>query len=190
MLNFRVFPKLLLLIGAIILINLCSTEAAGLFYDLSEGNPGLVTPCAVHSLTDAFKLENATNFDPDFTGQVFVSRTFKDMGCLQTPEWVEVHENFSFKALLHLPKPIPIAYPVPIFYSYLWTEQKELIPLAYHMGPVEDSWVRVQHAVPHYIAYPFKAKVEIRSDLFTAEYVAIRWFGLSDEALPPVQPWK
>ncbi|CAB3363504.1 Hypothetical predicted protein [Cloeon dipterum] len=159
---------------------------AGLFYDLSGGSAGLLSPCTMHSLTGVFVEERASLYEPDTDGLVLVSKYTDDLGCLQTPEFVQVHRNFTFRVRAFLPRPVEVLNPVPIFYAYLWNEQEGLIPLAYHMGPTTDGWVEWQQQVPHYLQYPQMFKVEIRSDLYTASYVAIRWFGLSDEQLPPL----
>ncbi|CAB3363503.1 Hypothetical predicted protein [Cloeon dipterum] len=171
----------LILLGAIV----APSEAAGVFFDLSSGNPGLETPCSRYNFSSAFFEQEASVFDPATSGLMLVSANL-DTGCLETPQFVEVHKNYTFRVRTFLPKPREIAYPVPIFYAYLWNEKEGLIPLSYHMGPDSDGWVEWEEEVPYYFEYPQMFKIVILSELFTAKYVAVRWFGLSDEPVPLV----
>jgi hypothetical protein len=137
---------------------------AGQYFDMSEGDPGMDTPCPSGNLHEGVWTEEDASSYPDppegpLDGKVLTSQ-FQTRSCIRTPELFVVDQDYQFQMQVYLPKAEiePNKKKLLVWLveendgSYLITDLK---------GPSEANWHLIQIDVPRSpgIIYPSNFKV-------------------------------
>ncbi|CAB3385689.1 Hypothetical predicted protein [Cloeon dipterum] len=172
---------------AIICLISLTCPVFGEFFDFSNGKPeGINSNCppsgpfpGTWTEEDASQYETATS--GPLTGKVLVSGRGVQ-SCLTTENSIVIEGNYSFQMSVYMPVAQNLQFKIIVF---IVDELDTSTPVTMMRGSDKnEDWFSVDVTVPASLTYPNNYKVEIwvTTDI---DFVAIRWFGISDETLPP-----
>ncbi|XP_059486916.1 protein PRRC2C-like [Neocloeon triangulifer] len=182
---------------AVIFLALSAT-AMGILYDMSAGIPaGIETRCQINNNPGVWTTDVASKYETQesgpLNGQVIVSQP-KTSSCMGMSTAIEMDINFVIKMRLLI---VPQANFNPNanfkFFVYLVPEKKQqqAILINFDQSSIRPGWQDVQIPMPSRANFPGNYEVKIVSQNTMVEYMAIRWFSVSDgktpstTALPP-----
>jgi hypothetical protein len=136
---------------------------AGQYFDMSEGDPGMDTPCPIGDLHEGIWTEEDASLYPDppegpLDGKVLTSQ-YKTKSCIRTPELFEVDEDYLFQMYVYLPKTTVNKRMVLV---WLVKEDDQSVAIIQLKGPTEAKWHLIQFEVPKVptVTYPNVFKVK------------------------------
>ncbi|XP_059486479.1 exocyst complex component 5-like [Neocloeon triangulifer] len=176
----------------VLFLVLAARPSMGEIFDLSEGNPGLESPCPPGNfLLGSWREEDASIYEtPEsgpLTGLVLTNEKLT-RSCIRTPDAFEILSNYSFKMSVYMPD-ANIGATTRKIQVWLVQEDEGSHLLTDVRGSSSAGWYEFEADVPVQpgITYPRKYRLEIwvTADV---EFVALRWFGVSDEPIIPPTP--
>lgn len=136
----------------------------GEYFDMSEGDPGMESPCPPgQPLTGTWTEEDVSNYpDPPegpLEGKVLKSQ-FKTKSCIRTPQLFEVNDDESFQLYVYLPE-ATIGTNTRKLLVWLVEEDDGSYLITELRGPSEAKWHLINVPVPldPGIIYPNNFKV-------------------------------
>jgi hypothetical protein len=150
----------------LLLCTFAVTFVAGQYFDMSEGDAGMITPCPTGDYKGVWTEEDASLYpDPPegpLDGKVLTSQ-FKTKSCIRTPELFEVDEDYLFQMYVYLPE---TNVNRKMMLVWLVRENDDSEPIIQLNGPTEAKWQLIQVEVPRAldVTYP---------DVFKVQYCSI-----------------
>ncbi|CAB3385690.1 Hypothetical predicted protein [Cloeon dipterum] len=171
-------------IFAFVVLIAAASPAFAIFYDLSNGNPGLQSPCPPSNpLTGVWTEEDASQYETSSSGSMTGLVLKSESGaasCIRTPGLFDVYENFTFQMNVYLPDALNVSSTHRKVQVWLVDSQDNSVIITEMTGPSIADWYTVEQALPPG-DYLDQYYIEIWAHL-DIEFIALRWFGLSDDS--------
>lgn len=142
----------------------CLQHAAGQYYDMSEGDPGMETPCPSGSapFVGTWTEEDASLYpappEGPLEGKVLKSQ-YRTKSCIRTPQFFEVEADAKFQLYVYLPATTGLKITLLV---WLVEEDDSSYLLAELNGTTEAKWHLVQADMPNEPGIIFPSLYKVR----------------------------
>ncbi|XP_065333714.1 uncharacterized protein LOC135935372 isoform X2 [Cloeon dipterum] len=156
----------------------------GVFYDMQAGIPsGIETKCDGTSFLGSWREDEAANHQLTEGGKVAVSQRGV-ISCMRAPV-MEIQSDYKFTIQLFVSENGNINAKDMILQVFFVEEGTSVFKmLTIFRSDIKTGWHNITKNMPPRMDFSKNHQIEITSsDLIN--YVAIRWFGISNEELPP-----